>query len=593
MPQRKKGFFAALELPLVTKELNEQAARPRTYVVRFFYAVTLFSIGCAMFYGLDQSASTAESQLGFGREMFERLVKLELWMIYLVLPSISCSCLTVEKERNTLALLLLTALRPSQIVLQKLLGRVVPMIGFVLLSFPLMGVAYSFGGVTEKYLWEGILLLLITCIQTGALAIACSAYYSTTVEALIAHFVIFFILLGVCSVGWAPMHLGQGNDRDLESLSSFGIAASAMTVVFVAIAIGSLERRAFVPPRNMLLSIFKWFDGVFTNWNQVTGGVVLVKDGDPLPGDTPIAWRETAKKSLGMFRYLFRVLMALELPLLAICYWMSSGSLGPAAGSLAALNGYFNLLCVLATVMIVVHGASVISSERTRQTIDVLLACPLSGKTIVREKLFGVWRLLKVLSVPFVSFFVFKFWWNQSSALRWPYLILSILTAAIYMPLLAWVALWAGLVVRSQMKAILGTLAAAAGWITLPSLFQYATGPLEFLASESATSIWRCFNPALVIAAVEAMVAPSYVAATYLTHFRPVGWSIILNLCLHLGALALVRRHCLKHADRLLGRLAPPATHRRPNSSEPNSPTGSPVPHLPAHPRPTASDRMA
>src|SRR6516165_8593015 len=158
-----------LELPLLAKELNEQATQKRTYLIRFVYAAILFTAACGLFYGdLLHEGTGSAGAFGQGRRMFEQLVRLQFWSIYLLLPAICCGCLTIEKERNSLGLLLITALSPWQIVLQKLLGRVVPMLTFVLLSFPLMAVAYSFGGITLDYLWSGIVLLISACLQAAA-----------------------------------------------------------------------------------------------------------------------------------------------------------------------------------------------------------------------------------------------------------------------------------------------------------------------------------------------------------------------------------------------------------------------------------------
>ena len=177
-----------LELPLLAKELNEQASQKRTYLIRFLYAAILFTAACGLFYGdLLHDGGGSAGGLGQGRRMFEQLVRLQFWSIYLLLPAISCGCLTIEKERNSLGLLLITSLSPWQIVLQKLLGRVVPMLTFVLLSFPLMAVAYSFGGITQDYLCSGILLLTLACFQAAALSVLCSAWFPTTVEAFVAN----------------------------------------------------------------------------------------------------------------------------------------------------------------------------------------------------------------------------------------------------------------------------------------------------------------------------------------------------------------------------------------------------------------------
>ena len=176
-----------IELPLLAKELNEQVAQKRTYLIRFAYASILFTVSCGLFYGnfLHRDGSLSGG-LGQGRRMFEELVWLQFWSIYLLLPAVSCGCLTIEKERNSLGLLLITALGPWQIVVQKLLGRAVPMLTFVLLSFPLMAVAYSYGGITADYLWSGIVLLVWACFQAAALSVMCSAWYPTTFRRLSA-----------------------------------------------------------------------------------------------------------------------------------------------------------------------------------------------------------------------------------------------------------------------------------------------------------------------------------------------------------------------------------------------------------------------
>ena len=42
--------FPRIGLPLLSKELAEQAARPRTYIVRIVYAILLFLAGFAFYY---------------------------------------------------------------------------------------------------------------------------------------------------------------------------------------------------------------------------------------------------------------------------------------------------------------------------------------------------------------------------------------------------------------------------------------------------------------------------------------------------------------------------------------------------------------
>jgi ABC-type transport system involved in multi-copper enzyme maturation permease subunit len=557
------------ELPLLAKELNEQSAQKRTYVIRFTYAAVLFTAACGMFYGSFLQGGGSTGGLGQGRQMFEKLVGLQFWTIYLFLPAVSCGCLTLEKERNTLGLLLITTLSPWQIVMQKLLGQLVPMLTFVILSFPLMAVAYSFGGFTEDYLWSGIVLLVVTCVQAGALSVMCSAWYSTTVEAFIANYVIFLVLYFVLPFGWGPWLFARASDVSfLETLARL-MFPGALTAVFLIAARVFLPARAFVPPKNVLLGLFQRLDRFF-NWaNRLTRGVVLVKDGDPLPSAEPVAWRETTKKSLGTFRYLFRVLVALELPLIVVCAWLQNPI--PGGPDVRMVSALLYVLWCLGGAMIVVHGGSVIASERTRQTLDVLLATPMEGRQILREKLHGVQRLIRVLLVPFFTIFLFEAWWHQSSQYRWLHLALSAGTLLAYIPLLKWLSLWMGLHIRSQMKAVLTTIGLVAAWLLIPDIIRAVV--VEMAAAEMPGWCEALFalNPKVQIPAIEDLNVTARIASARVTRegFVPFLLLTAANLSLYGTAGFFLRRKVLADADRLLGRVEPPVNLAEPPSTVP------------------------
>ncbi|HEY3968447.1 MAG TPA: ABC transporter permease subunit [Planctomycetaceae bacterium] len=557
------------ELPLLAKELNEQSAQRRTYVIRFVYGAVLFTAACGMFYGTFLQGGGSAGGLGQGRQMFEKLVGLQFWTIYLFLPAVSCGCLTLEKERNTLGLLLITTLSPWQIVMQKLLGRLVPMLTFVILSFPLMAVAYSFGGFTEDYLWSGIVLLVVSCVQAGALSVMCSAWYATTVEAFIANYVLFLVMLFVVPFGWGPWLFARASDvRITETLARL-LFPGVLTGAFLLAARLFLPARAFVPPKNVLLGLFQRLDQFFNEANSVTGGVVLVKDGDPLPGTDPVAWRETTKKSLGTFRYLFRVLVALEAPLIIACASLQIST--PGGPDVRIVSKLLYILWCLGAAMIIVHGASVIASERTRQTLDVLLATPLTGEQMLREKLHGVQRLIRVLLIPFLTIIVFEAWWHQGSEYRWLHMALALGTLAAYLPLLKWLALWMGLNLRSQMKAVLTTIALVAGWLLIPDIIRAVVVEMAGVEMPAWCEALFAMNPAVQIPAIEDLNVTARMASAKMTKegFLPFLLLTAANFTLYGLAGFFLRKKVLADADRLLGRVEPPVRMTEPPTISP------------------------
>ena len=182
-------------LPLLTKELAEQSARKRTYVVRTLYASLLVGFAMLMFWAeVYREITSPFDVLGQGREMFQVILMLQFAGVYLFMPAITCAVITAEKERNTIGLLLLTKLGPWTILMEKFLGRLVPMGTFLLLALPLMGFTYAMGGVTQQDLWISLWALIITVLQVGALALACSAFFRSTVASFIATYIIGFLM---------------------------------------------------------------------------------------------------------------------------------------------------------------------------------------------------------------------------------------------------------------------------------------------------------------------------------------------------------------------------------------------------------------
>jgi len=363
-----------LQLPLLKKELSELAARRQTYAIRLGYATILFAVTCILFYG-----TVSGSVLGRGRSMFVQLVELQFCGIYALLPAMVCGVISSEKERDSLCLLTLSTLSPWQSIFQKLFSRLIPMFSFLFISFPLMAIAFSNGGVTTSHLWVGILLLVLTCVQVGSFAIACSAFFRTTNEAFVASYLGLLVLNYVMPALFAQNAFHAANRLAAGRVLAAVILSGGSVVVFLALTRGFLDSRASVPARNYLLELFQGLDRVFTDMNQVTGGVVLAQDANKLPVSQPVAWRETSKKSLGTVRYLFRVLVVLEIPLLCTFQLISGPGYSATASSVTTL---LYALWGISVVLISVHAASLVSSERSRQTLDVLLTTPIAGRNI-------------------------------------------------------------------------------------------------------------------------------------------------------------------------------------------------------------------
>lgn len=509
------------ELPLLRRELTELSSRRRTYVIRFVGAIVVLSV--VLFYynylvaatqasGYGGSSGNPDRMFGAGGAIFKGIVPILFFSVQLLMPALICGSITIEKERNTIGTLFVTRLTPMTIVLEKLGSRLVPMFTFLLLTFPVLAFVYSLGGVETTLLLGTMWLLFCECLLYAGIGLLCSSWFATTVAAFIASYVLTG-LLAVLSVLlmedtdtvrltpfflWMEIFRGNngGYGSDFFALPESGgllqtigqlifvgattIPSLFVTAILVLLARVFLIRRAFVSSSSVLLKLFKVVDGFFTRLNdRTTGGVVLMKDYNSLPVFDPVAWRERSKKALGKARYLFRILVVVEGPTLFIC-------LGAATMSdrtdFSGLRGLLQLVWVIAAMILAMKGATVISSERVRETLEALLSTPLTAKEILTQKIAGMKRLMIVLAIPVLSVHLTLLLLNVDlrslvlgASFKLIFCVLwysasCVLTTFLTMHILSWLAVLLGLRSQSQSRSAMTAICLIAGWIMVSTL---------------------------------------------------------------------------------------------------------------------------
>ena len=228
---------AWLELPLLKRELIENSHKKRTYVLRILVAL-IFMLVMLLFYSAQIARHTSVLQImGQGRELAAILLVSNLVAIYVLLPAMACSAISSERERQTLSLILITRITPGGLIAEKFLSRLVPMIALMLITLPMLSIAYMLGGLRLEGVFAALLGLFTAAVQVNSAAIMCSALFRTALEAFWATYLLFAVMgLGpvvlneaglLPNVNWFPM---VGND-----------AISATFVLFLAMSVGAIE----------------------------------------------------------------------------------------------------------------------------------------------------------------------------------------------------------------------------------------------------------------------------------------------------------------------------------------------------------------
>jgi len=573
MPIRKLLPRLRLDWPLLGKELLEQAARKQMYVIRVAYALVLFGAFCV--YYTRHLASGPVLAMGGGLGPFSFLVTAQLAAIFLFLPPLMAGAVAQEKERETLGLLFLTDLSPWELILQKYVGRLIPMLTLLFLSLPLLAVAYSLGGVSAGMLYSSAATLFLTCLWVGALALECSAHEATTFQALVRCWGICLAFAMCCSMGpfsfllRSPMRYGPPSGLLFFVVPMFFTTAGyvLMTLLFLLRAKQILETRAFVQRRNPFGHQFKQLDQYWKDLRKLLRAILRKRDQEAHADAEQIVRRglgalgDQRAWSLGGF-----LMARMQIPtvlsfaiifgFIALIALIANVALDPKSGG--AFFVVIAGLWILALLTVPIQSANAVASERINERLGPILTTPLTAREILDEWLAPIGRWIQFLTRPLIVVFVaeaiVKFTTQDPKDPRWTnlalYLGISLLTVWIYPALVQWSCFWIGLRIRNQIRALMTSLLLVVAWCVIPLAagnYLVQTG----LLSEEWNELLIFVSPVTVIHTTEALGKAASDA--------PVTSALVVMAFVQLGLAAAlmwwVRRLCLTNADRYLGRI--------------------------------------
>lgn len=562
-----------LDWPLLGKELLEQSARRQMYVMRVIYALVLFGAFC--FYYIRHLSEGSILVLGRGYGPFTFVVTTQIVTIFLFLPPLMAGAVAQEKERDTLGLLFLTDLTPWELILQKYVGRLIPMLTLLFLSLPLLAVTYSLGGVSIDMLITSAGTLFFTCLAVGAVAMECSAHESTTFGALIRCWGICLGFTMCCWAGplWTASRAPSGliNVTGPSVFSVFTLFFNGMgylvpAALFLVRAKQNLEARAFVHRQNPFVQQFKHMDHYWKDLRKLMRALLRKRD----PEAHAIA-RQVVQSQLGAYgdqqqwtvaRFLFAKMQVPNLIAFAVIFGFLvfivlffSALMDPKSMPFYIIVGG---LWILALLTIPIQSVNAVASERTNERLGAILTSPLTSREILDEWMAPVRRWTSFLVRPLLFIFLVeamvKFRTADSSEPRlrnfFTYLAISTLTVLIYPRLVLWFCLWIGMRIRNQIRAMMTAFLLIVVWcIGLLPLFGYliATG----LMPRDWGFALAFVSPASVIGIAEGLGVPK--SGAMLT--SGVTMLLIAHFALLAALMFSFRQVCLTKADEYLGRV--------------------------------------
>ncbi len=394
------------ENPVLQRELLTNLRAGRAFLLMLVYQLALASVLLVAYPAGRVDLSTDSSA---ARQLVDFFFLGQYVLAYLMAPTFAAGAISGEKERKTYEMLLASPLRPWAIVIGKMVASLTHLFVLILASLPIIMLALPLGGVSIWEVLAAYLWLLISIVLFGSIGLACSCAFRRTASSLVVSYLVILPLVIVGAIFWRGLE-GNGNLR-------LQLASFVLPPIYLAVS-GALcawtARRLLHPP-----DVGSEGHDVIDLEEETRNAIGMVIQRDQFPDRLFAPPRRTAlmrdeanpvydkeihaelfSQGTLMLRLVIQISMLLAIPLMAAflfiypqhCPW------------------YISYVLVFNILVAPVFSAGALTSERERQTLELLLTTVLKPWQILSGKLVAGFRVSYVLTMflmwPMVLAFV-------------------------------------------------------------------------------------------------------------------------------------------------------------------------------------------
>lgn len=181
--------------PIVKKDLQVSARS-----MRLSWGVCLYELILTMAFLLALRVIEEEANYmysdgniyGYLVYLFPVVAIVQVCIVALIVPVITASAISGEKERQTFDIMMTTCMSPFSIVLGKVISAVIRILFYVVASMPIMALSFVAGGMSWGYLLLLLLAIILLAVFSGSIGIMCSAFSRKSINAVIMSFGVYF-----------------------------------------------------------------------------------------------------------------------------------------------------------------------------------------------------------------------------------------------------------------------------------------------------------------------------------------------------------------------------------------------------------------
>ncbi len=373
--------------------------------LRTWRAMVLLVVYLVLLSGVVYLAWPSETVLDLSENPESTRLLVELFflgnfvLVSFMAPSFAALAISGERERKTLELLLASPLRPTAIVGGKLVAALTHLAVLVFSSLPVVMLCLPLGGVSIYEVLAAYVGLISCVVCFGMISIYCGSIFKRTTASLMSAYLIILPLVMLVIWFWLSMgRAGLGQQR----LDSMLVMMPGLAIAITVSLFFRTAARLLYPP-----DAFVTGQGVvdIEQESRQVVGLVLQQDAFPdrlftprkrtglMPdGVNPVFDKEMRSEIFGqgtlMLRLVIQISMLLAIPLMAVFLYI-----------LRPLIPWYISYVVLFNMLVgPVFSAGSVTSERERQTLDLLLTTLLSPWQILWGKLLSGLRVSSVLT---------------------------------------------------------------------------------------------------------------------------------------------------------------------------------------------------
>jgi ABC-type transport system involved in multi-copper enzyme maturation permease subunit len=502
--------------PVLPYDLVRVARRGRYIMLRAVFALVLLGLLYLSYRsygrGLESGWGDPKELAKFAEHFFHLFLLTQFVMVYILTPAYVGDAIAEEKQRGTLDYLLTTHLSAREIVLGKLMSRLANVVLFLLVGLPILSMTQLFGGVSFDLIWGGFAALFVTLLSVGAVSIFLSVHSKTPRDAIM----LTFLLIICYFVGWIVFSMAANKLRPMSGawpmVAIFaGFARTAYDAGNPFMAFFELQGQLsptttygdLIPP---LLLKYAFFHGAVTflcvafSVNRLRTAfrahrfATASSPSFEAPtetkfgkkprksrtiGNAPMVWKEThvgRRLRIGWLGKSLAVLLALAClapgVFVILQHWLQPLRPNTGYGTLSfyspfdtlafEMNQYIRffgtLLCCVLLLAVGVRAAGTVGVERDKQTLDGLLASPLTVGEIIFAKW---WGSLVAMRGLIILIGVIWFMGVATGGLQIIAVPLLAFILAVYMIFMASLGSFFAVCTTQTLRAVMGTLMTA------------------------------------------------------------------------------------------------------------------------------------